>query len=235
MALRPSPGVLDRRAQRTARRIPARLQRGAAAPRARPANPRRSVPRQGQGPARPRTRSPHAGQTRRGTSSRTAASHPIRIHARETRSQGRADRANARGRHHRPQGPQDRQTRLHHAGQHRRHAPCLQRRQAQRRAAWPACSSTTAGPSPPTWRPARSSPTRHSTPPANTNTASQRTVSTMPHDRCKACPKRCVNYAPRHHSLAVDLLGDLTLKVTAAKRRRGDLHIGLRRRLIRRI
>ena len=35
--------------------------------------------------------------------------------------------------------------------------------------------------------------------------------------------------------LAVDLLGDLTLKVTAAKRRRGDLHIGLRRRLIRRI
>lgn len=39
MALRPSPGVLDRRAQRTARRIPARLQRGAAAPRARPANP----------------------------------------------------------------------------------------------------------------------------------------------------------------------------------------------------
>lgn len=63
MALRPSPGVLDRRAQRTARRIPARLQRGAAAPRARPANPRRSVPRQGQGPARPRTRSPHAGQT----------------------------------------------------------------------------------------------------------------------------------------------------------------------------
>lgn len=63
MALRPSPGVLDRRAQRTARRITARLQRGAAAPRARPANPRRSVPRQGQGPARPRTRSPHAGQT----------------------------------------------------------------------------------------------------------------------------------------------------------------------------
>ena len=57
----------------------------------------------------------------------------------------------------------------------------------------------------------------------------------MPHDRCKACPKRCVNYAPRHHSLAVDLLGDLTLKITAAKRRRGDLHIGLRRRLIRRI
>ena len=43
MALRPSPGVLDRRAQRTARRIPARLQRGAAAPRARPANPRRSA------------------------------------------------------------------------------------------------------------------------------------------------------------------------------------------------
>lgn len=39
MALRPSPGVLDRRAQRTARRIPARLQRGAAAPRARPATP----------------------------------------------------------------------------------------------------------------------------------------------------------------------------------------------------
>ena len=39
MALRPSPGVLDRRAQRTARRIPARLQRGAAAPRARPTNP----------------------------------------------------------------------------------------------------------------------------------------------------------------------------------------------------
>ena len=35
--------------------------------------------------------------------------------------------------------------------------------------------------------------------------------------------------------LAVDLLGDLPLKVTAAKRRRGDLHIGLRRRLIRRI
>ena len=35
--------------------------------------------------------------------------------------------------------------------------------------------------------------------------------------------------------LAVDLLGDLTLKVTAAKRSRGDLHIGLRRRLIRRI
>ena len=35
--------------------------------------------------------------------------------------------------------------------------------------------------------------------------------------------------------LAVDLLGDLTLKVTAAKRRRGDLHIGLRRRLIRHI
>ena len=35
--------------------------------------------------------------------------------------------------------------------------------------------------------------------------------------------------------LAVDLLGDLTLKVTAAKRRHGDLHIGLRRRLIRRI
>ena len=33
--------------------------------------------------------------------------------------------------------------------------------------------------------------------------------------------------------LAVDLLGDLTFKVTAAKRRRGDLHIGLRRRLIR--
>ena len=32
--------------------------------------------------------------------------------------------------------------------------------------------------------------------------------------------------------LAVDLLGDLTLKVTAAERRRGDLHIGLRRRLI---
>ena len=86
-----------------------------------------------------------------------------------------------------------------------------------------------------TWRPARSSPTRRSMPPANTNTASQRTVSTMPHDRCKACPKRCVNYAPRHHSLAVDLLGDLTLKVTAAKRRRGNLHIGLRRRLIRRI
>ena len=39
MALRPSPGVLDRRAQRTARRITARLQRGAAAPRARPTNP----------------------------------------------------------------------------------------------------------------------------------------------------------------------------------------------------
>ena len=35
--------------------------------------------------------------------------------------------------------------------------------------------------------------------------------------------------------LAVDLLGGLTLKVTAAKRRRGDLHIGLRRRLIHRI
>ena len=35
--------------------------------------------------------------------------------------------------------------------------------------------------------------------------------------------------------LAVDLLRGLTLKVTAAKRRRGDLHIGLRRRLIRRI
>lgn len=87
----------------------------------------------------------------------------------------------------------------------------------------------------PTWRPARSSPTRHSTPPANTNIASQRTVSTMPHDRCKACLRRPVSYAPRHHSLAVDLLGDLTLKVTAAKRRRGDLHIGLRRRLIRRI
>ena len=33
--------------------------------------------------------------------------------------------------------------------------------------------------------------------------------------------------------LTVDLLGDLTLKVTAVKRRRGDLHIGLRRRLIR--
>ena len=33
--------------------------------------------------------------------------------------------------------------------------------------------------------------------------------------------------------LAVDFLGDLAFKVTAAKRRRGDLHIGLRRRLIR--
>ena len=57
----------------------------------------------------------------------------------------------------------------------------------------------------------------------------------MPHDRCKACLRRPVNYAPRHHSLAVNLLGGLTLKVTAAKHRRGDLHIGLRRRLIRRI
>ena len=43
-------------------------------------------------------------------------------------------------------------------------------------------------------------------------------------------PANDVNYAPRHHSLAVNLLGGLTLKVTAAKRRRGDLHIGLRRR-----
>ena len=41
--------------------------------------------------------------------------------------------------------------------------------------------------------------------------------------------------ANQNVGLAVDFLGDLAFKVTAAKRRRGDLHIGLRRRLIRRI
>ena len=118
MAPRPSPGVLDRRAQRTARRIPARPRRGAAAP--------------------------------RGTTSPANA--------------GSSTPASAT------------------------------------RDAWPNRSSTTAGPSPPTRRPARSSPARRSTPPANIDTASRRTMSTMPHDRCKACLRRPVNYAPRHHS-----------------------------------
>lgn len=68
------------------------------------------------------------------------------------------------------------------------------------RDAWPNRSATTAGPSPATRRPARSSPARRSTPPANTDTASRRTMSTMPHDRCEACLRRPVNYAPRHHS-----------------------------------
>ena len=132
MALRPSPGVLDRRAQRTARRIPARLQRGAAAPRARPAHSRRSVPRRGQGPARPRTRGRDAGQTRRAAAPRDDGLQP-RGDAQEAHPQGRTSRTGASGRHHRARNPQDRQARLRHAEQHRRQTPDLQPRQAQRR------------------------------------------------------------------------------------------------------
>ena len=58
-----------------------------------------------------------------------------------------------------------------------------------------AASNRATRPSPPTQRPARSSPARRSTPPANIDTASRRTMSTMPHDRCKACLRRPVNYA----------------------------------------
>lgn len=58
-----------------------------------------------------------------------------------------------------------------------------------------AASTRAPRPSPPTRRPARSSPARRSTPPANTDTASRRTMSTMPHDRCEACLRRLVNYA----------------------------------------
>lgn len=58
-----------------------------------------------------------------------------------------------------------------------------------------AASTRATRPSPPTRRPARSSPDRRSTPPANTDTASRRTMSTMPHDRCEACLRRPVNYA----------------------------------------
>ena len=199
MALRPSPGVLDRRAQRTARRIPARLQRGAAAPRARyrRAPEKRTVPRAR--PARPRTRGQDADKTRRAAAPRDDDWQP-RGDAQEAHPQGRTSRTGASGRHHRPRIHRiDRRvcvTQNNIAG--KRRIFNLGKHNAGRMAEL--LIDHVAKLSPPTWRPARSSSTRRSTPPENTNTASRRTMSTMPHDRCKACLRRPVNYAPRHHT-----------------------------------
>ena len=132
MALRPSPGVLDRRAQRTARRIPARLQRGAAAPRARPTNPGEAC--RAEGKALPDPELAAGTQTKLDEQRRreTTACSPGATRRKPIPKDERAEPARADvtiG----PKNPQDRQARLRHAEQHRRQTPDLQPRQAQRR------------------------------------------------------------------------------------------------------